>query len=522
MPNLCRVLANSGLACGVALGIFLLARANAVAAPEPSDAAIVHVLDRLGYGPRPHDVARVRAMGLRPWIEQQLHPDRIPDRDVQRRLAGLRSLDMSARQLALTYPYPGQVKRLKDMARRGNRFAQRFVSELPPRARRGRPQDILMELSAARLLRDLYSNHQLKQVMVDFWDNHFNVYFYKGADRLELSSFERNVIRPHAMGRFRDLLGAVARSPAMLYYLDNWRSTARRKGGVNENYGRELMELHTLGVNGGYTQRDVVEVARCFTGWTVDRPDFGGGFVFRPGMHDDGPKTVLGHHIPAGGGESDGDAVLDILARDPHTADHLSFELCRRFVADAPPPSLVRRVAAVYMETDGNIRAMLRTIFLSPEFNAPANDGAKVKTPLEFTMSAMRAVNAQTLDARPVLWVLQRMGMSPYLCLPPTGYPDQAVDWLSTDGMLERMSFATALMGGRVRGTVVQPVRLLSAFSLDPDTMVSQMSAALLGVRVEATTRAVLREAVVRVEEGRATFPQIIALLLGSPEFQRR
>ncbi|MDT7543028.1 MAG: hypothetical protein QOE33_2932 [Acidobacteriota bacterium] len=380
------------------------------------------------------------------------------------------------------------------------------------------PQKVTAELQASRIMRAVYSERQLQEVMVDFWTNHFNVYAPKGADRWFLVSYDRDVIRPHAFGNFKDLLVATAESPAMLFYLDNFQSVSptanqnqrraaaarfnqnpmlnnalgvrrdrmpqqpgqmpvpqRQKRGINENYARELMELHTLGVDGGYTQKDVQEVARCFTGWTIIDPRGAanyagfvdeartGTFYFNPRLHDDGEKLVLGHKIPAGGGINDGMMVLDILAHHPSTAKFIATKLSRKFVSDNPTPELVGRVAAAYMKSNGDIRETLRAIFTSPEFNSPENYRAKIKTPFELAVSAVRALGGDTNGAPPIHQWIGRMGEPLYQYQAPTGYPDTAEHWVNTGALLERINFALALVSNRIPGTHVD----LSRFGAD-------------------------------------------------------
>src|SRR5439155_5996034 len=343
--------------------------------------------------------------------------------------------------------------------------------------------------------RAVYSDRQLQEVLTDFWFNHFNVDARKGPDRFLLTEYERDVIRPHVLGKFRDLLEATAKSPAMLFYLDNWMSAdpngphpgtglgGRARGdlpppgrgargrfgvimpprprpspqgknapkGLNENYGRELMELHTLSVDGGYTQKDVTEVARAFTGWTIQNPRLGGGFRFEPRIHDTGEKIVLGHVIKSGG-EGDGEQVLDILAKHPSTARFIATKLVRRFVSDTPPPSLVDRAAARFRETDGDLREVMRIILTSTEFLSPEVYRAKVKTPFEFVASALRAIGADVQDATPLVRSLQQLGMPLYMCQPPTGYKDTADAWVNTGALVSRMNFALQLASNNLRG----------------------------------------------------------------------
>ena len=352
------------------------------------------------------------------------------------------------------------------------------------------PQGVLVdELAQAKLLRAIYSDRQLEQVMTDFWFNHFNVFVGKGPERLLLTNYEQQVIRPHAMGKFEDLLIATAKSPAMLFYLDNWLSVgpnsmqalgvpahparrgpygyprpnpnAKRKAnsGLNENYGRELLELHTLSVNGGYTQRDVTEVAKVFTGWTIEKPNDGGEFRFDPRKHEPGPKVVLGHRIKPKG-EDEGREVLHLLATSPKTAHFISLKLAQRFVSDDPPPALVDRMAKTFQKKKGDIREVLATMFHSPEFWADSAYRDKVKTPLEFVASAVRATGADVDDAMPLTRQLNNMGMPLYGAVPPTGYSMKAETWVSSSALLTRMNFALALTSGRVRGVKLDAAQL--------------------------------------------------------------
>jgi uncharacterized protein (DUF1800 family) len=462
--------------CVITLAVIAIV-APAATFPK-DDEAIVHVLNRIGFGPRPGDVEKVRAVGLQRYIDGQLHPDRIPDPALDARLAELKTVRLSSRDIAERYEQP-----LIEARRERKQDAK-------PEAEAGRPKmpdpaaqqanTLVVELAEQKVLRAIYSERQLQEVLADFWFNHFNVDARKNRDRFLLTEYEREAIRPHVLGRFRDLLGATAKSPAMLFYLDNWMSadpdgphmgvrTPRmvRGGfggrvpmpspprpqpqgnkapkGLNENYGRELMELHTLGVDGGYTQKDVTEVARAFTGWTIDNPRRGAGFRFEPRMHDAGEKVVLGHVIKAGGGESDGEQVLDILAAHPSTARFIATKLARRFVGDTPPPALVDRAAARFRATHGDLREVTRTIVTSPEFLAPGSYRTKVKTPFEFVVSALRSTAADVDNAKPIVRQLQQLGMPLYMCQPPTGYKDTADAWMNTGALVSRMNYASTL-----------------------------------------------------------------------------
>jgi len=693
------------------------------------DQRIMHVLNRLGFGARPGDVERVKAMGLENYINQQLSPEKISDPVAQDKIKDLSTLNMTTAELYEKFPQPGQL--LRQLERRGelpaglaaardNRVKDGGANAVPNEAqvsnggdamKRGaatksgdememngqmgaapktdadqaktvkenangdprdnekyrqamreyyrqnglqQPQRITAELQASRILRAVYSERQLQEVMVDFWTNHFNVFVGKGADRWLLTSYDRDTIRPNAMGKFSDLLMATAQSPAMLFYLDNFQSVnptaqlgrvgagaARRPGaqrggllglmmgggrgrqvpsargatqdrvmdrypngspqqpsgsqpppnvqrqrrGINENYARELMELHTLGVDGGYSQKDVQEIARCFTGWTIFAPRGGaaatqgmmngpraemlrenaGKFSFNPRTHDDGEKIVLGHKIPAGGGFKDGLMVLDILAHHPSTAKYVATKLVRYFVSDNPPPALVARVAASFTKSNGDIRETLRTIFFSPEFKSPDTYRAKVKRPFELTISAVRTLGGETNGGPQLHQWIARMGEPLYGFQTPNGYSDTSESWVNTGGLLERMNFGLALASNRIPGTRVDLNRFLSnseqgqslsktqimnrflslliAGDISPKTketlmkqfneqsiVVSRMppenarvSGTMGGEMMDAQPRRQQRLQLARADAD-ITDPvtKIVGLILGSPEFQRQ
>jgi uncharacterized protein (DUF1800 family) len=526
-----------GVGCVLGTALLPAASPGSAVPANPDDKTVVHVLNRIGFGPAPGDVERIRRIGLARYIDQQLDPRTIPDSDLSSRLAPLATLELSTRELADRYFAPAMMER--------RRTARLQASESPApaepatRERAQTPEahalmlqqrEVLSDLAQQKLLRAAYSERQLEEVMVDFWFNHFNVFAGKGATRVYLTEYERNAIRPNVLGKFRDLLGATARSPAMLFYLDNWQSsapadarkagrqrrtsppakTAQRARGVNENYARELMELHTLGVDGGYTQRDVQEVARAFTGWTISTPRQGGSFRFDARMHDDGEKTVLGHRIRAGGGARDGEQVLDILSAHPATARFIATKLARRFVADEPPAALVDRAAAAYRESRGDIRTVVRTIVTAPEFFAAEAYRAKVKTPFEFVVSAVRASAVDAQNALPLVRATRELGMPLYGCQPPTGYADRAEAWVNTGALLNRMNFAIALTRGDLKG----PSRSSPASPASGDTSLQVVERDVLADDIAETTRSTV---------ARATDPaHALALLLGSPEFQRR
>ena len=674
----------------------------------------VHALNRLTFGPRPGDVQQVMAMGVDRWIDEQLHPEKISDSALDARLAPLRTLHMSAKELREEFPdpqmirqvmngrkplpsdparraiYQVQLARLKDRqqerntkdsapapaaapAAEGAKTAEELASaaaqepsansadsnamnpsiseestaasdmsmappaetkmtpeeeaearrredrlyadlnvqslvSLPPDERYKKvmgmspeeqlafadsmrgikgidfvtgmnprqketllamnnpPAVIVQELSQAKLLRATYSERQLEEVMTDFWFNHFNVFVGKGPERFMLGTYENDVIRPHALGKFEDLLLATAKSPAMLFYLDNWMSVGpnsmqaqgiperpvrygpygrrfpnrnpnprrRQNNGLNENYGRELLELHTLSVNGGYSQRDVTEVAKVFTGWTIERPLEGMGFRYDPRMHEPGPKFVLGHRIKPKG-EDEGKEVLHLLATDPKTAHFISLKLAQRFVSDDPPSALVDRMADTFLEKKGDIREVLSTLFHSPEFWADSAYRAKVKTPLEFVASSVRATGADVEDAIPLVMRLGDMGMPLYRAQPPTGYSLKADAWVSSSSLLNRMNFALAFTSGKVRGVKVDPAQLAGGSPADPNAVLSLMEEKLLAADVSKQThdsivaqmssppKNATAEQSNNAPQPKPPDPSVIAgLLLGSPEFQRR
>jgi uncharacterized protein (DUF1800 family) len=519
------------------------------ASPLTPDQQILHVLNRLGYGPRPGDVDRMRAMGIAAYIERQLDPRRIPDPAVEQALAGYPVLALGTAELVRDYPLPPPQVRQRLAS---GEMSRREVMEMYPAERR--PVVVAAQLQAARVTRAVMSERQLEEVMVGFWFNHFNVYAQKGPVRWMVPAYEREAIRPYALGRFRDLVLATARHPAMLFYLDNWVSTradfvvpggpnAGRRLGLNENYARELLELHTLGVDGGYTQQDVIEVARCFTGWSIDRPQQGGGFVFRPLAHDRGTKRVLGQAIAAGGGQEDGERVIDILVRHESTARFVSAKLARRFVSDDPPAALVERAAATFRRSDGDIRAVLATIFTSPEFWSAEAYRAKIKTPLEVVASAVRALDGRIVAAGAgenvraggisLARAVGRLGEPLYEAQPPTGYPDRAEAWVNSGALLGRMNFALGLARNRFPGARVDvPGFLVGTDRSRPAQVLDRLLAVVLHGEASPRTRGVLAAQIESSEITRITaddrvakdtdVEKLAALVLGSPEFQRR
>ncbi|HXT86781.1 MAG TPA: DUF1800 domain-containing protein [Verrucomicrobiae bacterium] len=551
------------------------------------DQAILHALNRLAYGPCPGDIERIRQIGLENWIDEQLHPESIDDYALEERLAKYPTLRMSSNDLLAEFPPPKQAakaagetkeqyrqqlqqKRKTAMAQitdTGNDNMDRARANL---AKMQGPGRIIAELSMGKLDRAIYSNRQLEAVMEDFWFNHFNVFANKGADRWLLTSYVRDSIRPNTLGKFRDLLLATAKSPAMLFFLDNWQSVdpaafqrhqqeiamrrarfqgrfgtdfpfpgdatapAKKKNqdrGLNENYGREVMELHTVGVDAGYTQQDVIEMARCLTGWTVKQPRRHPEFVFRPEFHAEGKKVVMGHTFNAGG-EKDGEEALEMLANDPHTAKFISTELARHFVSDNPPQTLVDRMAGTYEESGGDIRAVLKTMIYSPEFWSREAYRAKIKTPFELAASTARALNADVEVSLPLAVWVGRMGEPLFLCQPPTGYSDKSQAWVNTGALLNRLNFSLAFASGHLAGTSVDLAPMFGDEALrDPEMALSRSIDLFLGGQIDPQARQTL--------EGCLNDPQILqarlddpvkqvnegllsGLLLGTPEFQRR
>src|SRR6266571_599146 len=420
-------------------------RAQALA---PRDSAL-HALNRLAYGPRPGEVDSVARFGVMRWIERQLDPDHIDDKPLERREHAFKILDYDRGDLAQRY-------------RDAQRERQRMQRELAQTGDSVRPdkiegpmrefRELGGELQQLAIVRATLSERQLREVMVDFWTNHFNVFVGKGADRFLLPSYIEQTIRPRALGRFEDLLIATAESPAMLFYLDNWESVTL---GLNENYARELLELHTLGVDGGYAQQDVINVARIFTGWSIKRPRQGGDFEFHEWAHDEGEKQVLGVRFQAGHGMDEGIRLLKLLANQPATMHHVSHQLCERFVSDDPPDGCVDDAVAAWKRSGGDLREVLRAIFTSPDFWAPRTLGGKVKTPLEFVVSAARVVGADP-DTNPRLaQLVARLGEPLYLHVAPDGYPEKQDAWVNSGALLDRMNAAVALAAGNVPGLVV-------------------------------------------------------------------
>lgn len=600
------------------------------------DEQIQQVLNRLAFGPRPGDAEKVRATGIEAWIDQQLHPERIDDSKTDALVARYAALNTPTRDVVRGFTMVQQLQRRVKAADANdtsvNKAATRreVLAQNPQLAEAVRQsQQLVGQIQSAQLARAVGTERQLNEVMVDFWENHFSVFAGKGQTRLFLAEYDRDVIRPNALGKFRDLLGAVAKSPAMLFFLDNWQSAAdstqptlaqggargrgfggrirpgilggagrgrvgggqqlppairerlqnatpeerqqimqqlqqRARRGLNENYARELMELHTLGVDGGYTQKDVQEVARALTGWTFNRQT--GEFVFNPNIHDAGAKVILGQKFPAGHGQDEGERVLDVLARSPATARFITTKLARHFVSDDPPKGLVDRCARTFSKTDGDIRETLRCVVTSPEFFSRAAYRAKVKTPFELVASALRAVDAQPDTTPRTSQIVARLGQPIFGRQTPDGWPDHGDAWMNTGAILNRINFGLSLAGGQIPGAQLKGWPEFETLRSQPRAQqVDGVIKSMLGGQVSTETREVLmsgdnplanaRPAAdsmsmsvaggrggrnpgglpPRLGGGRAGqvpgfgrsvnlqgLPQVVGLALGAPEFQRR
>jgi uncharacterized protein (DUF1800 family) len=603
-------------------GLSLPDSATVAIREQTADQQVVHALNRLAFGPRPGDVQQVRELGVDRWIALQMEPRRIPDSAGTALVARFPALLLPADELMRQYPPNPVLRRLirANMTGTANRDSLRFTRDdtLAYREAIRQNRELAGALIALRVARAAASERQLEEVMVDFWLNHFSVYAGKGgAMRQYLVSYERDAIRPHALGNFRAMLGAVAKHPAMLHYLDNTLSVAdsgrptlaarpvalggragararrpmaaqasatqptpmqqmvqrlqQRRRGLNENYARELMELHTLGVDGGYTQRDVTEAARVLTGWSIGRPVQGGTFTFNRLVHDAGEKTVLGTRFGAGGGLDEGERLLDMLAAHPSTAKYIAFKLVRRFVSDSPPAELVARAAATFTRTRGDIHAVMRTIVTSQEFFSSAAWRAKVKSPFEVVVSATRALGAAPDTTPRTAAVVARLGQGIFQHQAPNGWPETGDAWINTGAILNRINFGMAIASGAVPGVRLSAWPQYAALSTQPrEQQVDAVVQALLGGTISTDMRTVLvsgahpmlgaaqQQAVagdtttmrdpdgedpgmapMRMQraprEGRAAagvrfagtasvsgLAQIIGLAIGSPEFQRR
>jgi uncharacterized protein (DUF1800 family) len=524
--------------------------------PLSTQEQIEHALSRATFGPRPADRERVARIGVAAFLEEQLHPEGIDDAAVEAKLARFAVLRRSPAELAQEIARFRQEKKAAASAEKASRTSsdtelvsvaldpnlgspplpgpgQKDLRKQLGKAGGGPGFEMVAQLTQAKLVRAVFSERQLQEVMADFWFNHFNVFAGKQNEAALLPSYEQG-LRQRALGRFADVLAFTAHSPAMLVYLDNWRSSTplpprdgrgrapRRNSnrGLNENYARELLELHTLGVDGGYVQQDVVEVARCFTGWTVAEPQRDPRYVFKPGMHDPGPKLVLGAVI-AVGGEGDGEAVLDLLAHHPSTAHFISKKLVRRFVSDEPPEALVQRAAETFSRTDGDLRAVLRTIFESPEFWSRRALRAKLKSPLELVAGSVRSLGARVDDPMALARAVARIGQPLFAAQPPTGYPDDAAAWLSSGALLARIDFGLALASGHMEGVRVD-VEPLARGAPEPEEMLDRAVASLGIPALSDRTRQYVLSQLRGGQRPEVTASRALGLLLGSPELQRR
>jgi uncharacterized protein (DUF1800 family) len=590
-----------------------MAAAPLAAEPTSDRAEIVHVLNRLGFGPRPGDVERVAKIGVREYIDQQLHPENIDDSACDALLKSLETQEMSGSQLTMAYfadirnfiekqrAAGGMSEDMKlrygiDLGKSAAPASTSSVTPAPavaPKSPKEMMEDApkrvsvraLGELQTAKVLRAVMSERQLQEVLVDFWSNHFNIDTRKDECRTLKVLDDREAIRPHVLGKFRDLLGASAHSAAMLTYLDNKDNSKPRElsvleqkiraaavekllgfqamqaedkpkmdGGLNENYGREILELHTLGVDGGYTQKDVQEVARCFTGWS--RKPLSGAFAFDPRRHDNEEKVVLGVTISAGGGEKDGEQVLDLIARHPATAHHIAFKLCQRFISDEPPKSAVDRAAGVFTQTQGDLREVVRSIITSDEFFAADARRAKVKSPFEFAVSSVRILGATmsldepaafekvrwTLEGAAMLgfgadftdrlprkslnWRIHDLGQPLFGYAAPTGWPEDSRKWVSAGALISRLNFALDLVSGRVVGVNFPADQPQSAPPENPEALIDAIANRFELTTLSDGTRRTLREQLVSADDGTMASAgkkaQLVALVLGSPEFQRK
>lgn len=483
-----------------------------------SSERVAHVLSRLTFGPRAGDAALVQEMGVDTWLDRQLHPESIPDGETVRALATLRAWSMPTADIEAMRGAATSLARVP---------LATLMADPAAKAELARLGALLMPVDndflAGRVIQAQLTERQLLEVMTDFWENHFSVYIGKMPSPEAIVVWDRDVIRPHALGKFRALLGAVAHSPAMLYYLDNYLS---RSSGLNENYGRELLELHTLGVDGGYTQHDVIETARAFTGWTIDRTKGASEFQFRAADHDTGAKVILGHTLPPDRGIADGEEVLDILARHPATAHHIAYKLARRLVSDDPPPALVDRAAAVFLRTDGNISDVVRAIVTSPEFFSRETFRAKVKTPFELVVSMRRALNAPADTTINTTRQIMTLGQNLFGWATPEGWPDRGDAWINFGAIYKRIKFGGDVAAGRVASAPLERWQDWSALSALPlKRQVDGVVSDLLGGAAEPETRTAMLGVDTTAfprPTGSQTLRAVLAVAFASPEFQRR
>ncbi|HEV8409545.1 MAG TPA: DUF1800 domain-containing protein [Gemmatimonadaceae bacterium] len=518
------------------------------------DQQAAQAVARLTFGPRPGEVDRINAIGTDRWIERQLAPESVNDATLESVLLGLPVWTMSVKTLVDSFP-PQDVYLRKLRAARGlapNAQLQLTADDSAAmKTANDRANMYFNQFQAAKVVRAQMSERQLVEVLTDFWENHFSVFAGKMPTRFTLLQYDRDIIRPRVLGKFRDLLGAVAHSPAMLYYLDNFQSVAdsnhmtlpeyrtaqrtghapvnHRRNGLNENYGRELLELHTMGVDGGYTQKDVIAVARALTGWTLDDPRAGGEFIFREAQHDAGVKVVLGHTMGAGRGVEDGEEVLDILARHPATAHYIAFKLVRRFVSDTPGKALVDKAAETFRRTDGDLKEVMRTILTSPEFFSRVAYRAKTKSPFELVLSARRIMNASPDTSASTAFQIQRLGQQLFGHLAPNGWPETGDQWINAGSLLDRINFGVQVGGGRLRFAPVEQWPGWAVLSTVPlDKQVDGIVDQLLGGNASPETRSILFKGQNPLASAdmpppvRPSLKDLLGIALGSPEFQRR
>ena len=572
----------------VVLSLSGLAKAPVVYAQEAEatdrDRA-VHLLQRATYGPLPSDIDAVLSDGISDWLDRQLHPERIDNSALGSLLAGVPVASMSLNELAGQYP-PGQVLQSVRQLTQSNSLAESERRRLRRELGEHSPRRILDGLATARITSAVHSERQLEEMMTAFWFDHFNVFWGKDATRLLVPDYERNAIRPHVFGKFEDMVLATAQHPAMLFYLDNFQSAApdsslqarerrdaiaqrmrrmpaearaqatrrmedeqrRRRPGLNENYARELLELHTLGVDGGYTQADVIDVARILTGWTFGEqgsrmqmrqaqasyedgrlvlPDIdyeeAYRFRFRSEFHDAGEKTVMGHVFEAGGDQEEGVELIRMLARHPSTARHIATQLATRFVADEPPAALVDQLAEVFLATSGDLREVTRALFTSDEFYDPTFVANRVKSPFLLVASTLRMTHGRMLNARVLMEPLRSLGEAPYLAEPPTGYPETSAQWASGGAMLTRMNFATSYATGQLRGVGPNGDRLFGEIRDRGGSGLPGLVDALLPGTDTVELMAIIQEDFQTnpPDDEREGGVRILSLILGSPEFQR-
>ena len=566
-------------------GLAKVSPAHAQEAESVDRARAVHLLQRATYGPRPQNIDAVLSAGIADWLDRQLHPERIDDSELEPLLVGAPVASMSLAELLRQYP-PGQVLQPVREIVQGDSLIGSERRRLRRELGEHSPGRILADLAAARLTRAVHSERQLQEMMTAFWFDHFNVFWGKGATRWLIPDYERNAIRPHVFGKFEDMVLATAQHPAMLFYLDNSQSVApdsslqarerreviaqrmrrmparareratqrmeerqrRRRRGLNENYARELLEFHTLGVDGGYTQTDVIDVARMLTGWTFQqagnrmdmrqaRASYEDGrlvlpeidydeayrFRFRPELHDAGEKNVMGHVFEAGGGQEEGVELIRMLARHPSTARHVATQLATRFVADKPPTALIDHLADVFLATDGDLREVTRALFTADEFYDPAVMANRVKSPFFLVASTLRMTHGRMPNARVLMEPLRSLGEAPYLAEPPTGYPETSAQWASSGAMLSRMNFATSYVTGELRGVGPDSDRMFVEIrKRGGDGLPGLVDALLPGTDASELVAVIQEDLQANPPEERSEGGvRALSLILGSPEFQR-